>query len=589
MTPVDENNLEEKLEGGEENNIDSSNDDEILTDHFSSLPREISLHILSFLSITDVIRLSQVSSHWASLIGKDPLLWRQLYCNKWGSWCTNESVLVSYSNRETYKRRYKLEANWFQARCQLHTFVAHSYGTRPTYSSTNTSPSFSPPLSSFSPPRHSSFSYASPSHTPPYSSSSLSTNPSSSISSSNNSSSFSNSTHSYPNYGGTSWSSSITCLQFNETILVTGSSDTTLKVWDIGPSDQSNLGLDCINILHGHQSPIQCMSLEHFRVVSGSYDGSIRIWNTATGKCTGLLMDAHVGGVNCLKLKKNLMISGGEDYTVKLFDIKQGQCVRIYEGHTDRSVYCIDQSLPDGLLLSGGSDSTLRLWDPRSSFNIATIPCPSPIVRLQLEHQKLVTGDKSGAISLWDLRRMTDGSGEMRLVTKLYHGNRPSNSTCNTNSTNSSNSNFLDWVEIRGLQFDKTKLVSSGTDNQIKLWNLERILNREKSQLETVVGNQGGTGHEHGEIDFGEARIFDEKNSLNNRSIQTNVSLGGSRSSDSNDQYDHYWDPSFTQSFHGASCLQFDETKLVSGSTDGKLLIFDFDVKEKTKSTCSIQ
>jgi WD40 repeat protein len=58
----------------------------------------------------------------------------------------------------------------------------------------------------------------------------------------------------------------IACLQYRDKIVVSGSSDNTIRIWDI------ECGA-CLRILEGHDELVRCIRFDSKRIVSGAYDG----------------------------------------------------------------------------------------------------------------------------------------------------------------------------------------------------------------------------------------------------------------------------------------------------------------------------
>ena len=58
----------------------------------------------------------------------------------------------------------------------------------------------------------------------------------------------------------------IACLQYRDKIVVSGSSDNTIRIWDI------ECGA-CLRILEGHEELVRCIRFDSKRIVSGAYDG----------------------------------------------------------------------------------------------------------------------------------------------------------------------------------------------------------------------------------------------------------------------------------------------------------------------------
>ncbi|CDQ57106.1 unnamed protein product [Oncorhynchus mykiss] len=64
----------------------------------------------------------------------------------------------------------------------------------------------------------------------------------------------------------------IACLQYRDRLVVSGSSDNTIRLWDI------ECGA-CLRVLEGHEELVRCIRFDNKRIVSGAYDGKIKVWD----------------------------------------------------------------------------------------------------------------------------------------------------------------------------------------------------------------------------------------------------------------------------------------------------------------------
>ena len=64
----------------------------------------------------------------------------------------------------------------------------------------------------------------------------------------------------------------ISCVQFDDTRIASGSYDKTIRVWDIKSDDS-----DVVLTLAGHSGTVRCLNLNGNRLVSGSVDRSIKV------------------------------------------------------------------------------------------------------------------------------------------------------------------------------------------------------------------------------------------------------------------------------------------------------------------------
>lgn len=144
----------------------------------------------------------------------------------------------------------------------------------------------------------------------------------------------------------------VTCLQFEENILATGSYDSTVKLWNIETGQ-------VVRTLQGHTSGIRALQFDDRLLVSGSLDKTVKIWNWRTGECINTLN--HQDGVISVHMDGDLLASGSMDMTIKVFNFKTNitWCLR---GHTDW-VNHVRLDVASRTLLSASDDLTVKLWD----------------------------------------------------------------------------------------------------------------------------------------------------------------------------------------------------------------------------------
>ncbi len=84
---------------------------------------------------------------------------------------------------------------------------------------------------------------------------------------------------------------------------------------------------------HLHMQLIFYFKFDGIHVVSGSLDTSIRVWDVETGACKHALM-GHQSLTSGMELRDNILVSGNADSTVKVWDITTGQCLQTLSGKT---------------------------------------------------------------------------------------------------------------------------------------------------------------------------------------------------------------------------------------------------------------
>ena len=142
----------------------------------------------------------------------------------------------------------------------------------------------------------------------------------------------------------------ITCLQFSNNKIVSGSDDNTLKVWNASTGR-------CLRTLVGHTGGVWSSQMEGNTIVSGSTDRSLKVWNADTGECVHTLY-GHTSTVRCMHLHNNLVVSGSRDATLRMWDISSGECLHVLMGHV-AAVRCVQY---DGrLVVSGAYDYMVKV------------------------------------------------------------------------------------------------------------------------------------------------------------------------------------------------------------------------------------
>ncbi len=68
-------------------------------------------------------------------------------------------------------------------------------------------------------------------------------------------------------------------------MLVTGSQDKTVRLWDITAGKLTNT-------LQGHTNTVRCLHFDQDKIISGSDDGTCKIYNLVAGEVS---VNAHIG------------------------------------------------------------------------------------------------------------------------------------------------------------------------------------------------------------------------------------------------------------------------------------------------------
>nr|KAG5702230.1 hypothetical protein BaRGS_030585 [Batillaria attramentaria] len=192
----------------------------------------------------------------------------------------------------------------------------------------------------------------------------------------------------------------ISCVQFDDNRIVSGSSDKTIKVWNIRTNAQWS-----VQTLVGHSGTVRCLHLEGNRLVSGSSDKTIKVWDLSTQDSWSSIackvtMIGHRDTVRCLQVDDDKVISGSYDMTLKVWDLRTGQCRKTLVGH-QAAVLCIHFN--DTKIVSGSGDNTIKLWNYEGQCMRTLAGHQDAVTCLQFDSTRIVSGSLDCNLKFWDI------------------------------------------------------------------------------------------------------------------------------------------------------------------------------------------
>lgn len=501
----------------------------IRIDPFGVLPREVSLKVLAHLDATSLCRAAQVSKQWKAL-ADDDVLWRGICEQHIGQKCLkcgwglpvlerkrtvrfNSSppssfIPTSHPHSEPSSPRPKRELDFadfdssrpmkrlkaeFEAHAQLHS----NDDPLPSQPSTSSHPSSQhrPPPDPLSP-------------YPDFLDSELVTRPWKDV--------YSERLTVERNWRRGRCSvrtlrghtDGVMCLQFSETlqhpsfpILITGSYDRTVRVWNI----ETGLEVRC---LRGHTRAIRALQFDEAKLITGSMDHTIRVWNWRSGECIRTL-EGHTEGVVCLNFDSNVLASGSVDTTVKVWNFRTGEAFTL-RGHRDwvnsvrlwdsgeqgspqigESMTCGSNGEPricqGKLLFSASDDGSIRLWDlarrtcvRQFTGHVAQVQCLKLLEVDERCDESTTRQDQRVAESnIAQVTEVGDAANPSDVCTVITHDGGDPFPIVRASSESMEDIQILDRVTREVLAGSSRKrakrpvLISGSLDNTIKVWDID--------------------------------------------------------------------------------------------------------------------
>ena len=200
-------------------------------------------------------------------------------------------------------------------------------------------------------------------------------------------------------------------------VAVTGSWDATVRVWDL------TTGTPVGPPLTGHTSMVAAVAtavLPDGRAVAvtGSWDATVRVWDLTTGTPVGPPLTGHTSMVAAVATAvlpdgRAVAVTGSWDDTVRVWDLTTGTpAAQPLTGHTSWVVAVATAALPDGrvVAVSGSDDGTVRVWDlttgtPAAQLLTGHTGTVAAVATAVLPNGRVVavTGSDDGTVRVWDL------------------------------------------------------------------------------------------------------------------------------------------------------------------------------------------
>jgi len=212
-------------------------------------------------------------------------------------------------------------------------------------------------------------------------------------------------------HGG--WVTSIATTLDNSGLVISGSRDKTVIVWQIAPdgsSDDRSYGYPK-RALRGHSHYVSdvVLSMDGQFALSSSWDHTLRLWELATGTTTRRFV-GHTKDVLSVAFSPDnrQIVSGSRDKTIKMWNTI-GECkFTITEDMHSEWVSCVRFSPSvNPLIVSSGWDKLVKVWlhsNCKLHTNLVAHTGYINSVTVSPDGSLCASGGKDGVAMLWDLQ-----------------------------------------------------------------------------------------------------------------------------------------------------------------------------------------
>lgn len=259
-------------------------------------------------------------------------------------------------------------------------------------------------------------------------------------------------------------------LEYYGNTLVSGSTDRSVRVWDIERAR-------CTQIFQGHTSTVRCLQIvlpvevgkhsdgspemmpKEPLIITGSRDSSLRVWKLPKPGDPdyyqgGPLVDdidcpyfvrvlaGHQHSVRAIAAHGDTLVSGSYDSTVRVWKISTGETVHRLHGHTMK-VYSVVLDHKRNRCISGSMDNMVKIWSLETGSLLYNLEGHTSLVGLlDLQSDRLVSAAADSTLRIWDPE-----TGQCKSMLSAHTG------------------------AITCFQHDGQKVIS-GSDRTLKMWDV---------------------------------------------------------------------------------------------------------------------
>lgn len=229
-------------------------------------------------------------------------------------------------------------------------------------------------------------------------------------------------------------------------------------------------------------------------MVTSALDDTVRVWDLNLGRCIGLL-EGHQASVRCLQVEDNVVATGSMDASIRLWDLNRADYYP-YDATESSSTRAEGDANDDGLAYEESDNQPTPHPHPSSMRDCALNTLSGHVAEITALHfrgETLVSGSADKTLRQWDLVKgrcvqTLDVLWAAAQASATINMNSISNPAANPNGFRSTGSRIPDSSAdfVGALQCFDAALACGTADGMVRLWDL-----RSGQVHRSLVGHTG--------------------------------------------------------------------------------------------------
>mgnify|MGYP005992851985 CR=1 FL=1 len=148
---------------------------------------------------------------------------------------------------------------------------------------------------------------------------------------------------------------------------MSASNDATLKTWSLFTGAVTKT-------FKGHTGAVTCFDMSDKVIATGSSDETVRLWNIDYGHQLYVFREKGLGMISSIKLSTfhGIVVAGSYDSNIRVWGVETKKLLKTLKDHKDcvnsLLLYDLPNETPDSfspLIISGSHDSSIKVWQTK--------------------------------------------------------------------------------------------------------------------------------------------------------------------------------------------------------------------------------